>query len=226
MGFKELFIKEEKNAESVKVENSPTIVKEIIPKVESAAPVVNPMVRESTSTNSAFVDKEIESKIWDKIISKNLPGPDYIEFKNVAAGLVDITPDESMQMKGAFNVLKRTYPTFTKEIITNSIDTYITIVNEERELGLKECEGIRKTRIGDRVDTINNMKNSASEILKQIDELKKKYETINSDITKLELEVTDATNEIARKEEVFKNSVQSVIDTLNSDKAKVVNLNI
>ena len=219
MGFKELFIKEEKNAESVKVENSPTIVKEIIPKVESAAPVVNPMVRESTSTNSTFVDKEIESKIWDKIISKNLPGPDYIEFKNVAAGLVDITPDESMQMKGAFNVLKRTYPTFTKEIITNSIDTYITIVNEERELGLKECEGIRKTRIGDRVDTINNMKNSASEILKQIDELKKKYETINSDITKLELEVTDATNEIARKEEVFKNSV-------HSDKAKVVNLNI
>ena len=92
----------------------------------------------------------------------------------------------------------------------------------KRNLDLKNV----KTRIGDKIETINNMKNSASEILKQIDELKKKYETMNSDITKLELEVTDATNEIAKKEEVFKNSVQSVIDTLNSDKAKVINLNI
>ena len=224
--FKGLFIKEEENTETMKVEKPATTVKNIEPKVENVMPMVRPAVVETRTVNNGFVDKEIEAKIWDKIVSKNLPGPDYIEFKNVAAGLVDITPDESMQMRGAFNVLKRTYPTFTKEIITTSIDTYITIVNEEKELGLKECDGIRKTQIGDKIETINNMKNSTYEILKQIDELKKKYETMNSDITKLELEVTDATNEITKKEEVFKNSVQSVIDTLNSDKAKVINLNI
>ena len=138
--FKGLFIKEEENTETMKVEKPATTVKNIEPKVENVTPMARPVVVETTTVNNGFVDKEIEAKIWDKIVSKNLPGPDYIEFKNVAAGLVDITPDESMQMRGAFNVLKRTYPTFTKEIITTSIDTYITIVNEEKELGLKECE--------------------------------------------------------------------------------------
>jgi peptidoglycan hydrolase CwlO-like protein len=131
-----------------------------------------------------------------------------------------------MQMKGAFNVLKRSYPTFTKEIILSSIDTYIGIVNEEKEKGLKESEQIRKEKIDQKVSSINNMKNSAAEILSQIDELKKKYDEMNNDIAVLEREVTQAQNELQAQENVFNNSVQSVINTLNTDKAKVTNLDI
>ena len=99
-------------------------------------------------------------------------------------------------------------------------------MNEEKEKGKKECEELRKTKVGDKVASINNMKTSAQEILKQIDELKKQYEEINADIHKLEIEVTDATNEIDSKERIFDSSVQAVIDTLNADKIKVNNLNV
>lgn len=215
MAFKDLFIKEDEPQQT-----KPVVVQEVAPSAE------NIMSSPPPSSIGKVVDKGIETKIWDMIVAKNLPGPDYIEFKNVAAGLVDITSDESMQMKGAFNVLKRSYPNFTKQIILDSIDTYIGIVNEEKEKGKKECEDLRKTKIGDKVNSINNMKQSASEILKQIDELKKKYESINADIHKLEVEVTEDTNEINSKETIFNNSVQSVINTLNSDKTKVNNLNV
>jgi peptidoglycan hydrolase CwlO-like protein len=70
------------------------------------------------------------------------------------------------------------------------------------------------------------MKNSAAEILSQIDELKKKYDEMNNDIAVLEREVTQAQNELQAQENVFTNSVQSVINTLNTDKAKVTNLDI
>jgi peptidoglycan hydrolase CwlO-like protein len=70
------------------------------------------------------------------------------------------------------------------------------------------------------------MKNSAAEILSQIDELKKKYDEMNNDIAVLEREVTQAQNELQAQENVFNNSVQSVINTLNTDKAKVTNLDI
>ena len=215
MAFKDLFIKED-SAPSAQ----PVIAQEVAPKAENIMPT------QTVAVGKAPVDKEIEAKIWDMIVAKNLPGPDYIEFKNAAAGLVEITPDENMQLKGAFNVLKRSYPTFTKEIILSSIDTYIGIVNEEKEKGKKECEELRKTKVGDKVASINNMKTSAQEILKQIDELKKQYEEINADIHKLEIEVTDATNEIDSKERIFDSSVQAVIDTLNADKIKVNNLNV
>lgn len=214
MAFKDYFIKEESAPPA-----QPVIAQEVVPKAENIMPI-QPTVRE------APVDKGIEAKIWDMIVAKNLPGPDYIEFKNTAAGLVEITPDENMQLKGAFNVLKRTYPTFNKEIILNSIDTYIGIVNEEKEKGKRECEELRKTKVGDKVTSINNMKITAQEILKQIDDLKKQYEEVNADIHKLEIEVTDATNEIDSKERVFDSSVQAVIDTLNADKIKVSNLNV
>ena len=214
MAFKDLFIKEESAPPA-----QPVIAQEVAPKAESIMPP-QPVV------GKAPVDKEIEAKIWDMIVAKNLPGPDYIEFKNTAAGLVDINPDETMQLKGAFNVLKRSYPTFNKEIILSSIDTYIGIVNEEKEKGKKECEELRRTKVGDKVTSINNMKNAAQEILRQIDELKKQYEDTNAEIHKLEIEVTEATNEIDSKEKIFDSSVQAVIDTLNADKVKVSNLNV
>ena len=217
MGFKDLFIKDEPQ------QPQPVVAQEVAP---TAASIIPTQSITHVPANNGLVDKDIEAKIWDMIVAKNLPGPDYIEFKNAAAGLIDIIPDEVMQMKGAFNVLKRSYPSFTKEIILSSIDTYISIVNEEKEKGLKECEELRETKVGSKIKSIEQKKKSAAEILSQIDELKKQYDSINSDIIKLEAEVTADTNNLTNKENVFKNSVQSVINTLNSDKQKVTNLNI
>jgi peptidoglycan hydrolase CwlO-like protein len=76
------------------------------------------------------------------------------------------------------------------------------------------------------VTSINNMKSAAQEILRQIDELKKQYKDTNAEIHKLEIEVTEATNEIDSKEKIFNSSVQAVINTLNADKVKVSNLNV
>ena len=108
----------------------------------------------------------------------------------------------------------------------NSIDTYVTIINEEKDKGLKELDAIRQKNVGDKLETIANKKSSAEEILRQIDDLKKRYESLNSEIVKLEGEVATATNDIKVKENTFINSVQRVIDTLNADKAKVSALNL
>ena len=223
MAFKDLFVKKEEN-EQAKPVVAASATQEVAPTTES---IMNEktIVHTPTQTVSA-VDNEIVRKIWDMIISKNIPGPDYIEFKNAVAGLVDIIPDESMQMKGAFNVLKRSYPTFTKETILSSIDTYIGIVNEEKENGIKESEQIRREKIDSKVSSISNMKKSADEILSQIGELKKKYDDMSNEIGRMEREVESAKNELQAQENVFSNSVQSVVDTLNSDKEKITKLYI
>ena len=223
MSLKNLFIKQDEEQQQA----APTTVAQETTPVPASIISSTPTLAEGvTPEGTGMVGKDIEAKIWDMIIAKNLPGPDYIEFKNAAAGLVDIIPDKSMQMKGAFNVLKRSYPDFTKQTILSSIDTYIGIVNEEKEKGLKQCEELRKTKIGDKTAAIQSLKKTASDINAQIDELKKKYESTNADIHILEMEVTAATNEIAAKENTFKNSVQAVINTLNADKNEITNLNI
>ena len=214
MGFKGLFIKEEEQQQEKP--------KEVAPTVASVMPTQTPTI----TTGTGEVDKEIETKIWEMIVAKNLPGPDYIEFKNVASGLTEIVPDENLRMKGAVNVLLKSYPNFTKEIILNSIDTYIGIVGEEKEKGRTECEELRRTRIGNKEARIKELKESSADILRQIEELKKKNDTINQETLELEEEIRKSSEEIDRKERVFESSVQSVINTLESDKTRVTNLSL
>jgi hypothetical protein len=213
MGLKGLFIKEEEQQQEKP--------KEVAPTVASVMPTQTPI-----TTGTGEVDKEIETKIWEMIVAKNLPGPDYIEFKNVASGLTEIVPDENLRMKGAFNVLLKSYPNFTKEIILNSIDTYIGIVGEEKEKGRTECEELRRTRIGNKEARIKELKESSADILRQIEELKKKNDAINQETLELEEEIRKSSEEIDRKERVFESSVQSVINTLESDKTRVTNLSL
>ena len=216
MSLKGLFIKEEEEQKQPQEK-----------KVVQASTVTNVMpVQTPLQTITGDVDKEIETKIWEMIVAKNLPGPDYIEFKNVASGLIDIVPDENLRLKGAFNVLLKSYPNFTKEIILNSIDTYIGIVGEEKEKGRKECEELRKTKVGNKEIRIKELKESSADILRQIEELRIKNDAINQETITLEEEIRKSTEEIDLKEKVFENSVQSVINTLESDKVRVTNLSL
>ena len=212
MGLKGSFIKEEEQQNQEKP-------KEVAPTVASVMPTQTPTI-------TGEVDKDIETKIWEMIVAKNLPGPDYIEFKNVASGLTEIVPDENLRLKGAFNVLLKSYPNFTKEIILNSIDTYIGIVGEEKEKGRTECEELRRTRIGNKEARIKELKESSADILRQIEELKKKNDAINQETLELEEEIRKSSEEIDRKERIFESSVQSVINTLESDKTRVTNLSL
>ena len=216
MAFKDLFIKEE----TAPAASTQKVVQEVPPNVESIMP------SKPAAQSNVAADKDIEAKIWDMIIAKNLPGPDYIEFKNAAAGLVDITPDESMQLKGAFNVLKRSYPTFSKEIILSSIDNYINIVNEEKEKGIQQCAELRKTKIEDKIAAMKAKSDAMDEIACQIKELQDKQAAISVDLKQLKCEIEEASKEIDEKEHTFESSVQAVIDTLNADKVKVNNLNV
>jgi len=216
MSLKGLFIKEEEEQKQPQEK-----------KVVQASTVTNVMpVQTPLQTRTGDVDKEIETKIWEMIVAKNLPGPDYIEFKNVASGLIEIVPDENLRLKGAFNVLLKSYPNFTKEIILNSIDTYIGIVGEEKEKGRQECEELRKTKVGNKEIRIKELKESSADILRQIEELRIKNDAINQETITLEEEIRKSTEEIDLKERVFENSVQSVINTLESDKVRVTNLSL
>ena len=59
-----------------------------------------------------------------------------------------------------------------------------------------------------------------------VEELKKKYDDMSNEIGRMEREVESAKNELQAQENVFSNSVQSVVDTLNSDKEKITKLYI
>ena len=194
------------------------------------AMVPGPMAPTSFTQQAADVsavgsDNEIVGRIWDTIINKNLPGPDYLELKNNAAALEDMGFTEEQRLVAAFKMLKKGYPNFTKDVVIKSVDTYIGIVNEEKELGLKEVAQLEKDTVGEKSARLGQLRATANDILAQIDELKKRFDETNNSANTLEHEILTETQAINSKRQVFIGSIETVIQTLNSDKAKISTLN-
>lgn len=212
MSFKSLFIKEDNSKQEG---NTPPVKNSSVQPTSMTIEVSKPEVGTS--------NVETEAKIWNMIIAKNLPGPDYLEFKNIIAGLADVIPDEIKQMQGAFNVLKKSYPAFNKDVIVSSIETYIGIVNEEKEKGIKQCAEQKASKIGSKQQEVKDLEASLAEVNAQIAELQKKQGSIAADITHLNSEIAIATKELDEQEQAFLHSIEAVTLKLQTDKQKVIN---
>ena len=211
MAIKDLFIKSDDAPQNV-AQNT----------VATSTPVVNPTVTYSPSAqpvNAIASNDEIVGKIWDAIIEKNLPGPDYLELKNNVSALEDLPLTDEQKLVSAFKILKKNYPNFTKDVILRSIDTYIGIVNEEKNEGLTEVAKLRAEKVESNEALIDNLRTEAMN-------LKAEYDAKMKQIDELTVTVSMEKQTLLNKENVFVSSVDTVLNTLNTDKSKISTLNI
>lgn len=173
----------------------------------------------------ATANEEMTAQIWEQIINRNLPGPDYLELRNNASALEGLPLTEEQRLEAAFKVLKKTYPALTKDVILKSIDTYVGVVNEEKASGLEQCRKARAANIGEKESRLKVMRDTNQETLRQLNELKKRYEETEQNIRNMEHEVLSATQEMDAREKAFLASIESAISVLNSDKSKIATLN-
>lgn len=173
-------------------------------------------------------DEEMVNKLWQVIIEENLPGPDYVELKNNVAAISEsgLTTDENQMFKAAYNVLKRSYPQLTKEVISNSIEKYKDIIEKEKKNGLEQFEELRKTKVGSKNAEIETLKERRKTLEEEIRKKKEELGNIAVQLDKLEDEVQENTSTINRQIEKFESSVKKVLQVLDGDKNTVNNLNV
>ena len=232
----DIFVKPEENKEvspqqqSVKqqtqVQSQPEAVKS-----NFSDPVVDNISHMSVSTPVSTMstnddNENIVKDLWNVILNKNLPGPDYLEVVNSAAKLESMGLPEDKRYEAAFKMLTASYPNFTKDDLLSSIDTYIGFIQEELVEGKKQCQEKRAANIGDRQMRIQQLNEHANSILLEIEKLQQEHKKSLESVKKLEAEVAEATQAIDREEIVFNNSVNVVLERLNSDKKTMSELNI
>jgi hypothetical protein len=173
-------------------------------------------------------DEEMVNKLWQVIIEDNLPGPDYVELRNNVAAISEsgLTTDENQMFKAAYNVLKRSYPQLTKEIISNSIEKYKDIIEGEKKNGLEQFERLRKTKVESKNAEIETLKKRRETLEGEIRQKKEELGNIAVQLDKLEDEVQENTSTITRQIEKFESSVEKVLQVLDSDKNTINNLNV
>lgn len=217
-GFFDLFFEEDKNEE---VKNEPIQQEEPSTTAFVSTPSVSPI-------NSIVADEEMVKKLWQVIIDENLPGPDYVELKNNMAAISEsgLTTDEIQIIKAAYNVLKKQYPQLTKQVILDSIDTYKGIIEQEKKNAAEQFEDLRKNRVGTKNAEIEALKTERTALEDEIKKKKEKLGEIAVNLSKLEDEVQENTNDINLQISKFESSIKKVIQVLDGDKNKINSLNI
>jgi len=223
MALKDIFFKEEEPKVDEKVQ--PASQQSI--QIETSTFVGQPTVSaQAASQQTTEVNDNIVKSLWQVLIDKNLPGPDYLEVKNNASALQEMNLPIEKCYEAGFRTLKASYPNFTKEALLASIDTYIGIVRQEQADGKKECDAKRQKQIGDKTVRIGQLNEHKRELEKQIAELQSQISSTNESIAQLQSEVSVASSEIDNEEALFNNSIESVVATLNSDKEIMSKLTI
>lgn len=222
MAFIDYFLKpEDKPVDSIQ-HTQPTAQPQQIQIQQVSMPATTVTSYVQTSDHS----EDVVKTLWNTLIERNLPGPDFLELKQNASALANLGLSIEKQYEGAFNVLKTQYPDFDKQTIINSIDKYISFVNEEQENGKQQCAKKRADAIGTKQTRVAQLTENSQDILKKIDALKAEYENVLKSIDTLNTEIENSTVELNRQEQLFNNSIAVVLGSLNADKQKISSLNI
>lgn len=155
--IKSLFV-EETNTEEVKdttVETSNNSNNK--PNVESNVSTSNVQSPTSIPTDASVnsgkedVNQELLNKLCNYLETCKIEGGDYMQLKKAAnSDGMKVIPDETVRFQAAYATLKSVNPNLTKDIIINSIDTYISEMNKQYDIAIKQIEEKRKINVGDK----------------------------------------------------------------------------
>lgn len=221
MGFKDLFFKDEKDETQVDNktgDSKPNETKNVV------KPQVNQPITQPINTGSVLagqVQADTLTALKELIANRNLPGPDYFELKNAVDALKAAIPEESTRFVAAYATLKSSTPTLTKSYIIESIDSYINVMNEEKQNVASEFETTFKNEIGTRQTLIETTKASIEAKKEQIAKLTEEINAANTLIGETNIEIINRQADLNTQKANFDTTIETVISELNSDKLKI-----
>lgn len=222
--FKDLFVKSDEPKEQQQPVASAPVEQQVnIPASAFMRPDYTP---EQKVDNSSTPSPELVAKIWDTLLSKNFPGPDYLELKGHCTALEQFMPDYTQRLLAAFNLLKNQYPNFSVKVVTDSIDGYISIVKDEQADGENECNRIYGEKLKEKQDAFESVTAEIEQLQNEIAEKNKILSERMQEKGTLQQEVLHAQNEMDHQSKVFADSVNTVLAVLESDKKTISKLNV
>lgn len=175
-------------------------------------------------TPTVQVPGVIEGQVNDDLLQKlcqvmedcNLPGPDYLELKNVANNddMKRTVPDEVQRFMVAFITMKSSNPEMSKERVIKSIDEYIGMMENERKTGHEQLQCIWNERVDTQRVLVENAEKRIAELRKELQEQIAFVQNKNN-------EIAAASNECNINKANFDATVDFLVKNLSDDKVKL-----
>jgi len=225
MGLKDMLIsavftgtdEEETKAKKVKEDETtpltPSTVSAVTEEVEEV-PVANRISAHIGETNVKMFNT-----LGEILDEQKLTGPDYLKLKQATEILKGVLPGNSEDdlLKAAFATMRANDSTFTKKVVSDSIDYYVKIAREtlNKEIGGLEKE--RKDRVDAPANEVFKLNAEIGELSAQIENKKLQVQNINDAIFK-EKTLLD------QREKDLTATVDGMVASLLKDKDKLNNI--
>lgn len=208
-----------KSAFVTEVEDTPQVsepVKGKAVQVPQQATVVLPTSAQISKVIEGQVDDTLLQKLCQAMEDSNLPGPDYLELKNVANNdeMKRAMPDESQRLMVAFITMKSGNPDMSKARVISSIDEYIGMMEAERATGHQQLQTIWN-------EQVEAKKTLVAEAEKRIAELQQELQERVQFVQAKNNEIAAASNECNINKANFDATVDFLVKNLSDDKAKL-----
>lgn len=213
---------EEKTTEENPSDNNQE-VKNTTPKAENKKSTISFVPPTVTNPGQVVgkLDKEIFEKLSLAIEENNLNGNDFLEFMQSLNKLQNLTVDEKTKFNMVFATLSTSSGGMNKEVLLNSIDHYMKVIESEKNVFGNEMGKATTEMVDEKESYIEQLSKSAQEKAEQIQKLTQEIQEINNEVASVKTEVAQSKVSIAQKQADFDVSVQQLEGQINDYKTKI-----
>jgi hypothetical protein len=208
--IKSLFIIEEENPKKV----GETPAKEVKPTVTSEE-VTAALVHEAEGGEPGKVSQKFLDVLYAAMENKNLPGLDYLEYKQSLNSLAKMPMDEPVRYQSAFAMAQAMGATPQKLI--ESANHYIDVLKGEESKFEQALRKQQTEQIGNREQTIQQLDAAIREKAEIIKKLTQEMEQHRQQMEKLTQEIAEATSKVTNTKNNFIASYNTLVAQILGD---------
>jgi hypothetical protein len=161
-----------------------------------------------------MINDKILQSLKEVIEKNNIAGVDYYELSIAVGQLTNIIPDEKTRMLAAFSTLKTSAPDISKEKLLSSIDTYIQLLNKEKESFSADL----KLRFN---ESVGKKTKAVADAQQKLLDLQKEQTSLNHFIIEESQKAQQEDLKLKQVESNFNVTMTHLLGVMNADKLKI-----
>jgi len=161
------------------------------------------------------LDERSINALTKALEKNNLPGFDYIEFKQALGRLRDMDMDESTAVRSAFATASTVG--LTKEKLLKTAEHYRQVLTKEKEQFDQSLDRQMEQRVRSKQQEVEKLKKQIEEYKAKIQQLQEKMEKAQNTIDHADQHIQEAKEKLMGTKEKFDHTLQSVINEIERD---------
>lgn len=145
----------------------------------------------------------------------NLPGFDYLEFKQSLLALTELNMDEATAMKSAFATAATVG--LTKDKLLKTAEHYKGVLNAEKQQFDAALQKQMLQRVQSKLDEVDKLKKQIEDYKLKIKQLEEKIASSQSVIDQADEHIRAAKEKIESTQESFEHTWRSILNQINQD---------